>query len=90
MLLIALANGFGWMDHRVWGIPKQVTGALEGPSDRPVIYLLMVNMMQVVTGCVMDDLATMIILASYLLPMDEQSATDASAFRRNGCDQVHL
>jgi TRAP-type C4-dicarboxylate transport system permease large subunit len=79
MFIIALANGFGWI-IAFEQIPRQVTGALEGFSDRPVIYLLMVNLMLLVIGCVMDNLAAMIILASFLVPIGEQLGMDPVQF----------
>lgn len=79
MFIIALANGFGWI-IAFEQIPRQVTGALEGFSDRPVIYLLLVNLMLLVIGCVMDNLAAMIILASFLVPIGEQLGMDPVQF----------
>lgn len=79
MFIIALANGFGWI-IAFEQIPRQVTGALEAFSDCPVIYLLMVNMMLLVIGCVMDNLAAMIILASFLVPIGEQLGMDPVQF----------
>jgi len=79
MFIIALANGFGWI-IAFEQIPRQVTSALEGFSDRPVIYLLMINMMLLVIGCVMDNLAAMIILASFLVPIGEQLGMDPVQF----------
>jgi tripartite ATP-independent transporter DctM subunit len=79
MFIIALANGFGWM-IAFERIPMQVTGALEGFSDRPVLYLLMINLLLLVIGCVMDNLAAMIILASFLVPIGAQLGMDPVQF----------
>jgi C4-dicarboxylate transporter DctM subunit len=79
MFIIALANGFGWV-MAFERIPGQVTQALEGFSDTPVLYLLMVNVLLLVIGCVMDNLAAMIILASFLVPIGEQLGMDPVQF----------
>jgi tripartite ATP-independent transporter DctM subunit len=79
MFIIALANGFGWM-IAFEQIPMQVTSSLEGFSDTPVLYLLMINLLMLVIGCVMDNLAAMIILASFLIPIGEQLGMDPVQF----------
>lgn len=79
MFIIALANGFGWM-IAFEQIPLQVTGALEGFADSPALYILMINVLLLVIGCVMDNLAAMIILASFLVPIGEQLGMDPVQF----------
>lgn len=79
MFIIALANGFGWV-MAFERIPGQVTQALEGFTDTPVLYVLMVNLLLLVIGCVMDNLAAMIILASFLVPIGEQLGMDPVQF----------
>jgi C4-dicarboxylate transporter DctM subunit len=79
MFIIALANGFGWV-MAFERIPGQVTQAMEGFSDTPTLYLLMVNLLLLVIGCVMDNLAAMIILASFLIPIGEQLGMDPVQF----------
>jgi C4-dicarboxylate transporter DctM subunit len=79
MFIIALANGFGWV-MAFERIPGQVTTALEGFADTPALYLLMINVLLLVIGCVMDNLAAMIILASFLVPIGEQLGMDPVQF----------
>ncbi|SDH93062.1 TRAP transporter large permease [Lutimaribacter saemankumensis] len=79
MFIIALANGFGWV-MAFERIPGQVTQSLERFADTPVLYLLMINLMLLVIGCVMDNLAAMIILASFLVPIGEQLGMDPVQF----------
>jgi C4-dicarboxylate transporter DctM subunit len=79
MFIIALANGFGWM-IAFERIPMAVTGALDGFADQPVLYLLMINALLLVIGCVMDNLAAMIILASFLVPIGQQLGMDPVQF----------
>jgi C4-dicarboxylate transporter DctM subunit len=79
MFIIALANGFGWI-MAFEQIPGQVTDALSGLSDAPVLYVLMINVLLLAIGCVMDNLAAMIILASFLVPMGQQLGMDPVQF----------
>jgi len=79
MFIIALANGFGWV-MAFERIPGQVTQTLEGFADTPVLYVLMINLLLLVIGCVMDNLAAMIILASFLVPIGEQLGMDPVQF----------
>jgi tripartite ATP-independent transporter DctM subunit len=79
MFIIALANGFGWI-IAFERIPGQVTQALEGFSDTPVLLVLMINLFLLVIGCVMDNLAAMIVLASFLVPIGEQLGMDPVQF----------
>ena len=79
MFIIALANGFGWM-IAFERIPMTVTGALDGFADQPVLYLLMINVLLLVIGCAMDNLAAMIILSSFLVPIGQQLGMDPVQF----------
>ncbi|GAB4530248.1 MAG: hypothetical protein Tsb0019_32000 [Roseibium sp.] len=79
MFIIALANGFGWV-IAFERIPGQVTQALEGFSDTPVLYVLVINLFLLVIGCVMDNLAAMIVLASFLVPIGQQLGMDPVQF----------
>jgi tripartite ATP-independent transporter DctM subunit len=79
MFIIALANGFGWI-IAFERIPMLVTGALEGFSQNAVTYTLLVNVLLLVIGCIMDNLAAMIILASFLIPIGEQLGMDPVQF----------
>lgn len=79
MFIVAAANGFGWM-IAFEQIPSKLTGALEGFADTPVLYLLMLNLTLLAIGCVMDNLAAMIVLASFLIPIGEQLGMDPIQF----------
>jgi C4-dicarboxylate transporter DctM subunit len=79
MFIIALANGFGWV-MAFQQIPGRVTETLAGLSDTPTLYLLVLNVTLLAIGCVMDNLAAMIILASFLVPIGEQLGMDPVQF----------
>ncbi|MEE4120331.1 MAG: TRAP transporter large permease [Paracoccaceae bacterium] len=79
MFIIALANGFGWV-MAFQQIPGRVTDSLAVLSDTPALFLLVLNVTLLVIGCVMDNLAAMIILASFLVPIGEQLGMDPVQF----------
>jgi C4-dicarboxylate transporter DctM subunit len=79
MFIIALATGFGWV-MAFQQIPGRVTETLAGLSDTPTLYLLVLNVTLLAIGCVMDNLAAMIILASFLVPIGEQLGMDPVQF----------
>ena len=49
-------------------------------AETQTLYILMLNVLLLVIGCVMDNLAAMIILASFLVPIGEQLAMDPVQF----------
>jgi len=79
MFIIALANGFGWI-IAFERIPGQLTEAMSGLADTPILYLLILNLVLLAIGCVMDNLAAMIILASFLVPIGQQLGMDPLHF----------
>ena len=79
MFIIALANGFGWV-MAFQQIPGRVTDGLAVLSDQPTLYVLVLNITLLIIGCVMDNLAAMIILASFLVPIGEQLGMDPVQF----------
>ena len=79
MFIIALANGFGWI-MAFEEIPGRLTESLAPLSGMPVLYVLMLNLSLLVIGCVMDNLAAMIVLASFLVPIGKQLGMDPVQF----------
>lgn len=79
MFIIALANGFGWI-IAFEQIPGKVTEALAVYNDSPVLLVLFMNLFLLLIGCIMDNLAAMIILASFLVPIGQQLGMDPVQF----------
>ena len=67
MVIVASASGFGWImtSER---IPDMVAAALVSISDKKIIILLLINFMLLIIGCIMDTIASIIILTPILLP----------------------
>ncbi|GAA3543521.1 TRAP transporter large permease [Zobellella aerophila] len=66
MLLVGLANVFGWIltSER---IPQMIADAILGISDNPLIVLLIINLLLLLVGSFMETIAALIILFPTLL-----------------------
>lgn len=79
MFVIAAANGFGWI-VAFEQLPVKLTAALGALADMPVLFLLLLNVALLMIGCVMDNLAAMIILAGFLIPIGREIGLDPIQF----------
>ncbi|MBD3896789.1 TRAP transporter large permease [Halomonas sp. ML-15] len=80
LFLIAAAKAFGWV--LVYNqIPQQVAGLMQGATESPLIFMLLVFLMLLVVGMVLDGIAALIILVPILLPVAQGSY---------GIDPVHF
>ncbi|WP_212526117.1 TRAP transporter large permease [Actibacterium sp. MT2.3-13A] len=79
MFIVVAANGFGWL-VAFEQLPSKLTASLAEFADQPVVYILMLNFALLVIGCLMDNLAAMIVLASFLIPIGQQLGIDPIQF----------
>ncbi|WP_416139328.1 TRAP transporter large permease [Halomonas sp. HK25] len=80
LFLIAAAKAFGWV--LVYNqIPQQVAGLMQGTTESPLVFMLLVFVMLIVVGMVLDGIAALIILVPILLPVAQQSY---------GIDPIHF
>lgn len=80
LFLIAAAKAFGWV--LVYNqIPQQVAGLMQGATESPLIFMLLVFLMLLVVGMVLDGIAALIILVPILLPVAQGSY---------GIDPIHF
>jgi len=75
VFIIAMAAPFAWL-MSFEGIPVAIATALLAISDNPIIILLIVNVMLLVIGSLMDNIAAMIILSGVLTTMGAQIGID--------------
>lgn len=54
-------------------MPQQVTGLMQGTTESPLVFMLLVFVMLLVVGMVLDGIAALIILVPILLPVAQQS-----------------
>ena len=79
MLIVAAAGLFGWVIAREQG-PQAVTEALLQFTDNPIVFLLLVNVVLLITGMFLEPVAGLLIAVPVLLP----AATEF------GIDPLHL
>lgn len=80
LFLIAAAKAFGWV--LVYNqIPQQVAGLMQGATQSPLLFMLLVFLMLMVVGMVLDGIAALIILVPILLPVAQGSY---------GIDPIHF
>jgi C4-dicarboxylate transporter DctM subunit len=70
MILFIAANAslFAWL-VAVEQIPQLVTGWITAISNSPAVFLLVVNIVLLITGCLMETIAAIIILMPILFPV---------------------
>lgn len=79
MLVVGVASVFGWL-LTSQQVPLKVTAALSAVSDNPLFFLLLVNIVFLLIGCVFEVTAALIMTVPVLMPV-------ALAY---GIDPVHL
>ena len=75
MFIVATASAFGWL-LAYEQVPSQVVGVILSISDNKIVILLMLNIILLLIGAVMDNLAAMIILAPLLIKLGVQLGLD--------------
>ena len=79
LLIVAAAGLFGWIIAREQG-PQAVTEAMLQVTDNPIVFLLLVNVVLLVTGMILEPVAGLLITVPVLLP----------AALEFGIDPLHL
>lgn len=79
IFIVAAASAFGWM-VALEQLPDTIAAALLGISDNPIVILLMLNVLLLVIGAVMDNIAAMIILGGVLTSIAAQIGIDPIHF----------
>jgi len=67
MLIVAAAGLFGWVIAREQG-PQMVTEAMLRLTDNPFVFLLLINVVLLVTGMFLEPVAGLLITVPVLLP----------------------
>ncbi len=79
VFIIACASAFGWL-VALEQLPDTIAGALLGVSDNPIVILLMINLLLLLIGAVMDNIAAMIILGGVLTSVADSIGMDPIHF----------
>jgi tripartite ATP-independent transporter DctM subunit len=75
MFIIAAAAPFGWL-VAMEQLPPKIAAGLAGISDEPWVILLSVNVLLLLIGMVMDNIAAMIILGGVLIALGKTLGMD--------------
>lgn len=75
MFILVAANGFGWL-IALERMPDTIAGMFAGLSDHQYVLLFALNVLLLLIGCVMDNLAAMTILAPILIKIGKQVGMD--------------
>ena len=75
MFIIGMAAAFGWL-LAYEQVPAKIVELILRISDNKIIILLLLNLMLLVIGAVMDNLAAMVILGTLLINLGTQLGID--------------
>ena len=75
MFIIAAAAPFGWL-VAMEQLPPKVAAGLAAISDQPWVLLLSINILLLLVGMVMDNIAAMIILGGVLIALGKKLGID--------------
>jgi C4-dicarboxylate transporter DctM subunit len=80
MFIVATASIFSWILAR-GGVPAQIARLpFFGPSAKPWLILLTLNILWLILGCLMESIAILLVTAPIILPLTAQF----------GIDPIHL
>ncbi|GAA4705770.1 TRAP transporter large permease [Brevibacillus fulvus] len=69
-MLLSMASAFGWV-LAFEQVPQHLVEWIGGITSSPGVFLLLVNLLLLITGVVMDEMAVMVILLPIFLPLLE-------------------
>jgi len=75
MFIIGMAGTFGWL-LAYEQVPAKLINLILSVSDNKIVILLLLNLMLLLIGAVMDNLAAMVILGSLLINLGHQLGID--------------
>lgn len=78
-VLIATSNIVSWI-LSVSMVPAQLSALLREFSPNPMVFLLLVNIFLLIVGCLLDNVAAMIMIAPILAPIARQYGIDPLHF----------
>jgi C4-dicarboxylate transporter DctM subunit len=79
MLIVANASLFSWI-LAAEQVPQLVAGLITGFSREPWVVILLINLLLLFVGCIMETLASIIILTPVLLPLVKGLGVDPLHF----------
>jgi len=77
--IISVATLFGWIMAKS-GVAQDLARQILSISDNPIVILLLLNILLLIVGALMDNIAAIVILLPVLLPISEQLGLDPIHF----------
>ena len=78
-ILVATSNIVSWL-LTVTMVPATISAALRHLSANPFVFLLLVNIFLLIVGCLLDNIAAMIMIAPILAPIAANYGIDPLHF----------
>jgi len=78
-ILVATSNIVSWLLTATM-VPATISAALRQVSNNPIVFLLLVNLFLLVVGCLLDNIAAMIMIAPILAPIAVKYGIDPLHF----------
>jgi tripartite ATP-independent transporter DctM subunit len=78
-MLVATSNIVSWLLTATM-VPATLSAALRGFSRNPLVFLLLVNIFLLIVGCLLDNIAAMVMIAPILAPIAGQYGIDPLHF----------
>jgi tripartite ATP-independent transporter DctM subunit len=78
-LLVATSNVVSWLLSAM-SVPTMLGDLVRSVSDNPLIFLLIVNVLLLIVGCLIDNVVAMIMLAPILAPIAKSYGIDPLHF----------
>lgn len=75
LFIIATASGFSWVLTSAQ-IPYMITKNILSITSNPIVLLLLMNIILLITGCIMDTNVAILILTPILVPILTQAGVD--------------
>ncbi len=79
LYIVGMSSVFSWVIG-FEGLPDRLGNALLGISDNPIVILLLINLLLLAIGAFMDELASIIILSTFLIHVGDQIGIDPIHF----------
>jgi tripartite ATP-independent transporter DctM subunit len=78
-ILVATSNVVAWLITAAQ-VPTMLGAAVRAISDNPLVFLLIVNILLLIVGCLIDNIVAMIMLAPILAPIAKTYGIDPLHF----------
>ena len=79
MIIVAAAGLVSWL-ITVQGIPQQIVAMIQAMDASPWMFLLIVNLLLLIVGCIIDPISAILVLTPLLAPIAQSLGIDLIQF----------